>query len=387
MTRLRELSDWTSGWFDPVLAVVFLIACEVEVSADVLGDHRHGHWPLAANIVLVAGLCVPIAWRRRAPLCSACMVVAFAVMIQTWSLADVENVYAPLFAIFIPMYSVAAYSTRRRAQLGLAAYICAFSAALTISSAPGPAWVLVLGAGTGSWVVGRVMRNRRSMAAELIRTGEQIASEHVVGERLAVAEQRSRIVTELQALVAASVSEMIVQAQATQSLLDLDPDQADVAMATLEKTGRQALVEMRRILGVLRHPDHAADLAPQPGIGQISALVEQARQDGRPVALSVKGEPGPVPASVDVGLYRLIQDALASMGGDGTQPVAVEVRFGSTDLALQIAHEGPGRLQWPTPAMSERVALCQGDLDVDVLPSGGERLLICLPRLFDGALS
>ena len=123
--------------------------------------------------------------------------------------------------------------------------------------------------------------------------------------------------------MANSVSDMIVQARAAQTLLDERPAQADEAMSTLEDTGRQALTDMRRILGVLRRADQEADLAPRPGIGQIPALVGQTRDNGGSVSLTVAGEPGPLPASVDLCLYRIVQDALASLDRSPSAPIEI----------------------------------------------------------------
>ena len=122
---------------------------------------------------------------------------------------------------------------------------------------------------------------------------------------LVIAEQRTRIARELQALVANSVSAMIVQTQAAQRLLVEAPRDADAAMVIIEDTGRQALAEMRRILGVLRRDDDKPELSPAPGVGQIPALIERVRRSHPLVALHVEGEPGPLPASVDLGIYRI----------------------------------------------------------------------------------
>jgi signal transduction histidine kinase len=174
---------------------------------------------------------------------------------------------------------------------------------------------------------------------------------------------------------------MIVQTQAARGLLDQGSADADAAMAMIEDTGRHALTEMRRILGVLRHADERADLAPQPGIGQIPVLVEAARQAHRNVALHVEGEPGPLPASVDLGVYRVLEDVLAGVDGGA---VDIMLRFGADDVELTVTG-GAAHLDWPTVAMRERVALCQGTVDVDTLPGTGERLVARIPRLFEGA--
>lgn len=107
------------GWLDVALAAALFLACEAEVITDTVGDRGHDHWPLAANILIVAGVTVPLAWRRRKPLTSL-IVVMSSVLLLMRALADVKTVNFPQLVLFIPPYSVAAYSTRRRALLGLA---------------------------------------------------------------------------------------------------------------------------------------------------------------------------------------------------------------------------------------------------------------------------
>ena len=131
-----------------------------------------------------------------------------------------------------------------------------------------------------------------------------------------------------------------------------------------------------------------AELAPQPGIGQIPALVERARGERRHIVLHVEGEPGPLPASVDLGMYRVLDDALTgARGTDAARPIEVALRFGELDVALEVTAGGATPLEWPTPSMRERVALCDGELAVEDDPHAGARLLVRMPRAFDGALS
>lgn len=371
---------------DPVLAGAFLLASEVETLIDLHHDHSPHHWPLAANVLIIAGVTVPIAWRRRAPL--VCTSIAMTcVFVLTLSLNDVKNVTTPQLVLFIVPYSVAAYSSRTRATVGLAICVAAIAAANLLGGATQgvSSWVFSLGASTGaSWVTGRILRARRTLAAELRHKNERTIAEQHGREMLAIAEQRTRIARELQALVANTVSAMIVQTQAAQRLLVQAPGDADAAMAIIEDTGRQAMAELRRILGVLRHGDSVPELSPAPGVGQIPALVERARQAQRLVTLHVDGEPGPLPASVDLGVYRILEDALSSVDGSDT-PVDIVLNFGSDDIELGVTSRGRPRLDWPSIAIRERVALCQGVVDIDILPDAGERLVVRLPRAFEGA--
>lgn len=368
------MSALLRDWLDPALAVAFLLVCGAEVLAD--GE--------PFGVLVVAGMSVALVWRRSRPLLSASVVMASVVLLSV--VADLAALNTPQLLLFVAPYSVAAHAPRPRAVAGLGVSLAAVATInLTGDSRPS-SWVFSVGVCAAAWATGLTLRSRRDLAAQLARTSERIAAEREGRELLAIAEQRTRIAGELQELVASSVSTMVVQTQAAQRLLGRDAAQADAAMATIEETGRQALAEMRRILGVLRHDD-AADLAPQPGLGQVAALVEQARRGERDLVLQVEGEPGPLPASVDLGVYRILEDVLSQLD-DTTTSMAILLRFGAEDIELAVTAWGAARLDWPTLAMRERVALCQGQVEVDALPGprAGERLVARLPRAFEGAL-
>lgn len=373
------------GWLDVALAAVLLVACEAEVVTDTVGDHGHDHWPLAATVLVVVGLTAPLAWRRRKPLASLVVVMSSVPLLMV-ALADIKTVNFPQLVLFIPPYSLAAYSARRPALLGLAYTGLVLVVNNLLAPSGATSWVFGVAACGAPWGVGRILRARRETAAELKHTAEMLAAEQGGRELLAIAEQRTRIALELQTLIAHSVSAMIVQTQTAQRLLDDHPDEADVAMATIEDAGRQALAEMRRILGVLRRSDDEADLAPQPGVGQIPALVERLRNAQRSVVLHVEGAPGPMPASVDLGVYRILEEALTGVV-DRADPVDVVLRFGVEDIELTVTSACRPRLDWPTTAMRERVALCQGSTAIESVVGSGERLVVRLPRVFDEAVA
>ncbi|MGO9752660.1 MAG: sensor histidine kinase, partial [Solirubrobacteraceae bacterium] len=204
--------------------------------------------------------------------------------------------------------------------------------------------------------------------------------------RLAVIDERSRIARELHAVVATAVSAMVVQTGAAQRLLAVDAARADEAMQSIEEAGRRTLTEMRRVLGVLREESETAELAPQPGVGQIHTLIDNARGDKGQVELKVQGEPGPLPPSANLGLYRILEDALGSKPKNDQHPTNVTLRFGEQDVELTVTTTAANSLSWPTPAMRERVALCDGAIDVDTAPSTATRLRVRLPSTFDQAL-
>lgn len=359
--------------FDLVLAGVLLVAFEI----DIITTHTH-RGPLALNILVAAAIAIATVWRRSAPLASASAVMALGLVMAAWLTNPTTHV-VPLYLLFVPAYTVAAYEPRNRAVIGLAVCVAGPWGMSAATHATASDWAFTAGMSGGAWAVGRGLRARRLLNAELAAKAERLAAERESRERLAVADERTRIARELHTVVAASVSAMVVQTEVAQHLLDESPDRADAAMAAVEASGRQTLAEMRRILGVLRRTDDdAASLAPQPGVGQIDALVERARAGGRELALDVDGEPGPLPASVDLGVYRILEDALASAGPGR---LGVRLAFSEHDVGLSVT----GNLrdgEWPTLAMRERVALCEGELAVT-----DGRLDVRLPRVFDEVLA
>jgi len=281
--------------------------------------------------------------------------------------------------LVIAAYTVAAYEPQTRALIGLAVCLAAVwgLGAMTQRTSLGQ-YAFVTGSFALPWAVGRAVRARRLLDEELGRKAERIAAERESRERLAVADERTRIARELHAVVAGRVSAMVVQTEAAQQLLLEDLGRADAAMAAVEEAGREALSEMRRILGVLRRVGEAAELAPQPGVGQIHMLVERAREQRRQVELEVDGDPGPLPASIDLGVYRILEEALA---GTGEDPLEVRLTFAEHDVELDITSHSTHAASWPTLATRERVALCEGELDADE-----GRLRVRLPRAFEEVL-
>jgi signal transduction histidine kinase len=375
MSKISQAAQLRNRWFDPALAAVALVAFEIEIATR---KHRDG--PLVLNVLGAAAIAVPLVWRRRAPLAYTCVTMGLAV-VMTATLTDlVTSVIPGAYLLIIPAYTVAAYEPQTRAVIGLAVCLVAVWALVAMTPPISVySYAFTTGTSAASWAVGRAVRARRLLNEELARKAERIAAERESRELLAVADERTRIARELHAVVAGSVSAMVVQTEAAQQLLDEDLDHADAAMAAVEEAGREALSEMRRILGVLRRGDEAAELAPQPGVGQIHGLVEQAREQHRQIELEVDGDPGPLPASIDLGVYRILEEALASTG-EG--PVEARLTFAERDVELDLTSHRAPAASWPTLAMQERVALCDGELEADE-----GRLRVRLPRAFEEALA
>ena len=164
------------------------------------------------------------------------------------------------------------------------------------------------------WLAGRSVRSRSELTAELHEAAVQASEARDTEARRAVAEERRRIAREMHDVVGHSVSMMVVQAGGARRILDRDPARAIAAAELIERTGREALAEMRRLLGVLHAADHAEpEYAPQPSLRGLEALVERARAAGVPVELAVDGDQRELPAGLDLAAYRVVQEALTNV--------------------------------------------------------------------------
>jgi signal transduction histidine kinase len=287
------------------------------------------------------------------------------------------------------MYSVAAWGSRRAALLagGVAVVVLVVVMGLPRADADVVDAAFVSLGLAGAWVLGDRARVQRALAAELQERAVRLERERASEARRAVAAERARIARELHDVVAHHVSMMVVQAEAGPVAVERDPARAAGAFEAIAATGRQALAEMRRLLGVLRGDgdgDAAPSLAPQPGLAEVPSLVEQVGRAGLRVALVVEGPEAPLPAGVDLSAYRIVQEALTNAvkhGGSGRAEVLV--RYGEHELQLRIWDEGrPAGGDGPPPnrpdtapgrgllGMRERVALFGGELRAGPGPDG-----------------
>jgi signal transduction histidine kinase len=202
-----------------------------------------------------------------------------------------------------------------------------------------------------------------------------------------VLEERARISRELHDVVAHAISLMTVQAGAERLALGNERPQTSEALEQIEITGRQTLAEMRRLLGKLRDPEAAVDLAPQPGLSQLPTLAERVTRAGLPVALDVEGTPGPMWPGVDISAYRIVQEGLTNaLKHAKAQRATVRVRFVDDRVELEIADDGRGSSAQSNGSghglsgMRERVALYGGTLDAGPQPQGGWAVQASLPQ-------
>ena len=237
-----------------------------------------------------------------------------------------------------------------------------------------------------AWYVGRRVQLREQRAAQLQR--EQGAE-----ARRIVIEERTRIARELHDVVAHRVSLMTVQAGAAKAVAAEDPEGALRAMAAVEEAGRQALDELRHLLGVLRPETGLDGLGPQPGLADLPRLVEQIRGAGLDVSLATDGVPAALPARVDLFAYRIVQEALTNVLKHAGPGAHAEVRLGTEPggIVIEVLDDGKG-LEPPSAAagpfrsaghgivgMRERALLLGGTLDARPRPGRGFQVVAHLP--------
>ncbi|QDY78317.1 sensor histidine kinase [Streptomyces qinzhouensis] len=345
------------------------------------------------------GMSVVVALRRRAP---EKMLVLAAVLGVVQVVTDVE-LGPGNFAMMVIIYTVAAQSTFRWASRF--ALIGGLSAA-TISqirwpqpntSALGQIFITIILTVPFvlAWVLGDSVRTRRAYFAQLEERAHRLEKEREAQAKVAVAAERARIARELHDVVAHNVSVMVVQADGAAYVLDASPDQAKQALETISTTGRQALAEMRRLLGVLRTGDdpESGEYVPQPDVQQIEDLVEQVRRSGLTVDFKIEGTPRQLPSGVELTAYRIVQEALTNTRKHGGPEVGASVRLVYFDDGLGLLVEDDGRgaaheLYEDGGAdgqghgligMRERVGMVGGTLDAGPRPGGGFRISALLP--------
>jgi signal transduction histidine kinase len=214
---------------------------------------------------------------------------------------------------------------------------------------------------------------------------ERLEREREAEARAAVAEERARIARELHDVVGHSVSVMTVQASGVRRLLRDDQEREREALLIVERTGREALAEMRRMVGVLRRPEEAPALAPQPSLEHLGRLVEQARDAGLDVDLHIEGDAVELPAGVDLTAYRLVQEGLTNAIKHAKASHAhVRVSYGADTIEVIVSDDGRGVGNGDggghgLVGMRERVSVYGGELDAGPQPGGGYRLRAKLP--------
>lgn len=347
-------------------------------------------WPLALAALLA--MVIPVVFRRRHPTGAFIAgTAAGALQVVLLSRPVGSDV-----AILVLLYTLAAYRPRRLSVAGLA--VCLTGAAVAITRwAPGRVLHSPTTAGEVflfftvptvlAWVLGDSTRYRRGYYRALEERAARLERERDAQAQIAAAAERARIAREMHDVIAHNVSVMVVQADGAAFALDAQPERAREALGAISRTGRQALTEMRRLLGVLRTADDRAELTPQPGISQVGELLEQARASGLPVSFTVEGLPQELPGGADLAAYRVIQESLTNTRKHGgpSASASVTLRYCEDDLMLCITDDGRGAAAAPEAGghgltgMRERAELYGGTVRSGPRPGGGYQVTATLP--------
>ncbi|MFD8717889.1 sensor histidine kinase [Streptomyces sp. NPDC059629] len=396
MQRLYDFLRRHPTWVDSFWAVVLFGISGVSAWRLNRGQDVHGSTAAMMAVSVVMG--VVVALRRRFP--EPMLLLAAATGLAQLVL-DVETTVAN-FAMLVIVCTVAAIGARWASRFALYGGLCAAPLAQIrwpVGEAGFAGHVAIVLFQTVpfvlAWVLGDSMRTRRAYFAQLEERAARLEKEREAQAKVAVAAERARIARELHDVVAHNVSVMVVQADGAAYVLDAAPDQAKKALETISSTGRQALAEMRRLLGVLRTGEHkeVGEYVPQPDVEQIDELIEQCRTSGLPVDFKVEGTPRPLPSGVELTAYRIVQEALTNTRKHGGPNAGASVRLVYFDdgLGLLVEDDGKGAPHEMYEeggadgqghgliGMRERVGMVGGTLDAGPRPGGGFRISALLP--------
>jgi signal transduction histidine kinase len=342
--------------------------------------------PWFVTLPVIAGTVAPIVFRRKYPIAAAYLILVMATVHSV-----LEIGIASAITTCIALYTLVAYVGRKPAVLFLAV-----NEVIALVQTPWQMpnqWITTLIvvnlAIAFSWALGEFAGARRAYHAELEQRLRLLETERDQQARIAVADERARIARELHDVVAHAVSVMVVQADGAAYAVHSQPDLAERAVKTISSTGREALTELRRLLGVLRSEDAAGERTPQPGTQSLSELAERVRAVGLPVQLDIVGNVDDLPAGVGLGIYRIVQEALTNSlkhAGPGSS-ATVRVERNGDRVHLSIVDNGHRSNRTLVGVsggngligMRERALVFGGTLEAGPRPAGGWQVRATLP--------
>jgi signal transduction histidine kinase len=371
-------------WFDALILLALGLGLFGAVASQEMDDGPTG--PLWFDLLAVVAIVTPLFFRRRFPFGAPIAVGAAVGLTAFVDERLVPKDFIPFLAGCAAVFLVGLLRDRRLAIAGIVLAIgvealVAYRDPLKNLSAF-IATCIVFGL---IWTAAFTLGRKFEEADEAKKRAAQAEREREERALTAVTEERARIARELHDVVGHSVSVMTVQASAVRRLLRPEQAREREALLIVERTGREALAEMRRMVGVLRRPEEGPALAPQPSLEHVGRLVEQAREAGLSVELRVEGDPQPLPAGVDLTAYRLVQEGLTNaLKHARAERAQVVVRYGDGDLEVTVSDDGRGAGSGDggghgLVGMRERVAVFGGELEAGPRAEGGYRLRAKLP--------
>jgi signal transduction histidine kinase len=371
-------------WIDVLIVAAAAGSLSIALRAP---DPNGAEGPPWLDVLITIGFLSPLFFRRRFPMGAPVVAV---VVVAAASFAD-GGFLNNSFAVFLVALGISAwFGMRPDRRQGIAGWFAMQVVSVFVSvndpqgsSAGDYVWTLITF--SVAWIVGYALAHRLRVTDESLRLAEEAERDREEQARLAVAEERARIARELHDVVGHSVSLMTVQASAVRRLLEADQEKEREALLVVEQTGREALAEMRRMVGVLRRRDEAPALAPQPSLEHVEKLVAHARETGLPVRLRIEGTPLDLPAGIDTTAYRIVQEALTNAVKHARASQAeVVVRYGDGGVELTVSDDGRGDGDGGGSGhglvgMRERVSVYGGELEAGPQPGGGFLLRATLP--------
>jgi signal transduction histidine kinase len=343
----------------------------------------------AASPWLALDLAVPalLLWRRAWPLPVA---VAIGGLVAVGQLAAANATAGAglgmVLALLVAVYSVSTHELNFvRAALGGVALIAGANLDLVMFGlGQDDFWPFRFMYFASAFVVGRIVLARRDEVEQATSRAMALERDQEARTQSALAEERGRLARELHDVIAHNVSVMVVQAGAAEAVLDGRPESARQPLRSIQDTGRQTVIELQRLLGILKESDTESLIRPQPSLRDLDALVDQIRQTGLAVQVSVEGEANGLPASVDLSAYRIIQEALTNVIRHADATCArVRVRHTKRFVEVEVVDDGQGAAS-SVPGhgllgIRERVTLFGGTLEAADRPGGGFGLRATLP--------
>ncbi|MDQ3465075.1 MAG: sensor histidine kinase [Actinomycetota bacterium] len=361
-----------------IALVVFVVTVQPLIQPQGCGCPPVSWWGYG----LVAGQSLVLVWRRRFPFSTALLAGI------TTAASDVAALPEPVlpFAALVATYTVAAHGRRPLALL--AAAITALSLLLILMFDPAAnaqSYTVLYLIFATAWLLGDSARSRRERAAQLEDAAAQLKLTRDAEAQRVMVEERNRIAREMHDVVAHHVSLMVIQAEAGPVVVYRAPERAIEAFDSISVTGKQALTQMRQLLGVLR-TDDTADLGPQPGVDGLAELAAGVREAGLPVELMVTGTERRLPAGVDLSAYRIVQEALTNaLRHAGPSHASVTLDYTDDVFRLSVVDDGVGSSGHGRQTgngivgMGERARLVGGHLDAGPRRAGGWEVRAELP--------
>jgi len=384
--RARRMSDRIRGFdrvrADELIGLVLLIEIELQVW---LSPYVHHRVPAALGGVALSAV---VAVRRRWPLAAVLVGVGAVAVQDVFGGRLTEHAIGAIPAGVLAFYGAGAFLSARRAPLALGLGVTVLWVDVLITKPTFSEFFFTgLLLGVLPWTVGRILRERGARESAYRESAERLDAEREQRARTAAYRERTRIARELHDVIAHSVSVMVIQAGGARMVMDSEPERADSSLRSVERAGRDALAEMRRLLGVLDSGDDPRALAPQPGLADIEDLVSRTRTAGLATKLQIEGAPAIVSPALDLCAYRIVQEALTNaIKHAGPARVTVCLRWTRDALELDVSDNGRGPIAvngasggHGIAGMRERTSLHGGEIQAGARGNGGFAVQARLP--------